>query len=373
MPAADQGPGPGHRHPAAAFQLDGVGTGFLEEPDPGADRLLVADLVGTERQVDHQQRGPDRAPGGPRQHQHLLDGHRHGVGMTEHRHRTGVADQHDVHPGGFGGRSARVVVGGDHDDRPAGPLVLEQVRDGDRAAGGGTGGGLRVAAHRSVRTTLSISRTAPTRAATNSRAAPLHPLDRVETALVDECEVVRGDVGPAQFVAGDGQQRRGVPLTRAVGRARGEQRPAQRDRAQPLVGPEPDIAARQRQPVRLAHRGYRHHLDIDVQVGHHRLDHPELLGVLLTEVGAVGADHVQQFGHHGGDTGEVPGPTFGTLQRFDQRPVQRDGGGETGGVDLRHRGQEHQLHPGRPGQLQVTRARRGGRRRGRRHRRTAPG
>ncbi len=44
-----------------AFELDGIGPAFLEEATGVGDGLLVADLVGHERQV-----GDTWAPGAPR-------------------------------------------------------------------------------------------------------------------------------------------------------------------------------------------------------------------------------------------------------------------------------------------------------------------
>ena len=44
---------------AAALELHRVDAGLLDEPDGRGDRLLVADLVGAERQVRDQQRVVD--------------------------------------------------------------------------------------------------------------------------------------------------------------------------------------------------------------------------------------------------------------------------------------------------------------------------
>ena len=62
-----------------------------------------------------------------------------------------------------------------------------------------------------------------------------------------------------------------------------------------------------RQPVGLAHG--RQHLDPhrEVEVAGHAADHDRLLGVLLAEVGDVGADDVEELGDDGGDAAEVLG------------------------------------------------------------------
>ncbi len=104
---------------AAALELDRVAARLLDEAVRGLDRLRVAGLVGPERQVADQQRRLQAAPHGAREHQQLLDGHRHGVGVAEHVVGRGVADQHDVDAGLLDHERARVVVGGDHHDRLA--------------------------------------------------------------------------------------------------------------------------------------------------------------------------------------------------------------------------------------------------------------
>src|SRR5204862_364506 len=69
------------------------------------------------------------------------------------------------------------------------------------------------------------------------------------------------------------------------------------------------VARAHRQTVGLTHR--RQHLDPDreVEVASHAADYDRLLGVLLAEVGDVGADRVEELGDDGGDAAEVPGPT----------------------------------------------------------------
>ena len=75
---------------------------------------LVGHLERSERHVGDDERALGAADDGARQHQHLVDRHRHGRIVPEHRHRRGIADQDDVDAGGVGQASARRVVGRDH-------------------------------------------------------------------------------------------------------------------------------------------------------------------------------------------------------------------------------------------------------------------
>ena len=68
------------------------------------------------------------APDGARHHQHLVHADRRGGVVTEDDHRGRVADQDDVDARLLGDLGGRVVVGGDHHDRLAGPLHLGEPR-----------------------------------------------------------------------------------------------------------------------------------------------------------------------------------------------------------------------------------------------------
>ena len=124
-----------------------------------------------------------------------------------------------------------------------------------------------------------------------------------------------------------GSRRRAPPGTRARSRRRpararpassaGRQRPARglalgRGSAREsavgalaLARVEVGVARAHRQAVGLAHG--RQHLDPhrEVEVADHAPDHRRLLGVLLAEVGDVGADRVEELGDDGGDAAEV--------------------------------------------------------------------
>ena len=96
------------------FQLDGVGAAFLQHAHRAGMCLLRRGLVGTERKVgDHQ-----RALGGPRDRthggNHLVHGHRNGVGVTQHVVSHGVTHQEHVNARGVEDPSGHCVVGRQH-------------------------------------------------------------------------------------------------------------------------------------------------------------------------------------------------------------------------------------------------------------------
>ena len=84
-----------------------------------AERLVLAGLVRPERHVRDHERVLDDARDRAREHQHLVERDRDRRLVPEHRHRRGVADQHDVDAGPVGEAGARGVVRRHHRD----PLV----------------------------------------------------------------------------------------------------------------------------------------------------------------------------------------------------------------------------------------------------------
>ena len=121
---------------AAALELDGLATGLLDHPHRCRDRLLVGDLVGAERKVADQQRRAQPATDGAREHEHVVERHGRRRVVAEHGGRGRVADEHEVDARRLGRARARVVIGGDHHDRVAEPLLLHQQRQGHRQASG---------------------------------------------------------------------------------------------------------------------------------------------------------------------------------------------------------------------------------------------
>ena len=116
---------------AAALDLHEVAVGFFDEALRGRDRLPIGCFVRTERQIPDEQRRSQPPPHRFGEHEHLIDGHRHGAVVAEHRHGARVADEHDVDARGLDDLRAGVVVGGDHDDRLTSILLRGQRTQGD--------------------------------------------------------------------------------------------------------------------------------------------------------------------------------------------------------------------------------------------------
>ena len=126
---------------AAALQLDRVAARLLDHPHRRGDRLLVRHLVGAERQIADQKRRAQTAAHRASQHQHVVELHRRGGVVAEHRRRRGVAHEHQVDARRLRRAGAGVVIGGDHHDRFAQALLLQQQRQCHRQPAG-VGGGL---------------------------------------------------------------------------------------------------------------------------------------------------------------------------------------------------------------------------------------
>ena len=131
-------------------------------------RLVVGHLERAERHVGDHEWTPCAARDRPREDEHLV--HRRGDGrlVAEHRHRRGVADEHEVGAGLVGEPAAGGVVRGDHDDRLPPRLHLDELGQWELSRRGGRRRGLLWAdAHPSSpsRTTLSMRRVDPMRTA----------------------------------------------------------------------------------------------------------------------------------------------------------------------------------------------------------------
>ena len=85
-----------------ALDLDRLRARLLDEADGVADRLLGPEVERAVGHVGHQQGALDAAADGPGVVEHLVHGHRQGVGVAEHDHGEGVAHQDDVDPGRVG-------------------------------------------------------------------------------------------------------------------------------------------------------------------------------------------------------------------------------------------------------------------------------
>src|SRR5919197_290081 len=90
-PGAHDRAGAGDRGRAAALELDRVAARLLDEAHRRGDRLLVADLIGPERQVADEERRLQAAARGLGEHEHLVDLDGHGRRVAEDGHRPAVA------------------------------------------------------------------------------------------------------------------------------------------------------------------------------------------------------------------------------------------------------------------------------------------
>jgi hypothetical protein len=85
-------------HPLAAFELDRVRPGFLQEPDRGGQGLARRDLVGAERQVRDDHRPPGAADHGGGERDQVVHRHRNGAVVAEDDHPGRVADEQHQYP-----------------------------------------------------------------------------------------------------------------------------------------------------------------------------------------------------------------------------------------------------------------------------------
>ncbi len=117
----------------------------------------------------------------------------------------------------------------------------------------------------------------------------------------------------------------------------------QRDGALAFAGAQVDVAARERQPVPVAHRAHRLDAHRDVEVGDEPADDGELLEILFAEQGDVRRDLVEQLGDDDGDAVEMSGP--GGAVQASGHPRHADAGGVTLRVHRRRVRGPEQLHP----------------------------
>ena len=361
MPACDDRPRALHAR-AAALELDGIAAGFLDEALGGGDRLLVRRLVGAEGQIADQQGRAQSAPHRGGQHQHLVDRHRDRRRVAEHRHRAGVADEHDVDAGLLGHLRRRVVVGRDHHDRLAEALLLGQARQrhrhravealGDRGVGGRRHG-----------FRLLLGGWRPVGGRHRGVGAARGPSHDGYRHVVDQAH--RADArghGHEDVALDRPSPAPSCPPPRWPGtRARCGHRPAGRSRP---PWPPPDrarraataawtarsarysaaacsrsaseqqhVAARQREAVGGAHGGADLDPHREVEVADEPAHDRCLLGVLLAEVGDVRSHHVEQLAHHRGHAVEMPVAAVRALQALGE-PAHRHRGGKPVGIDL---------------------------------------
>ena len=203
-----------------------------------------------------------------------------------------------------------MVVGGDHHDRLAQRAHLGELGERDAACAAGRRGrggeDMRCSfawltpasrgRHRSGSRTLSIRRTAPTRAATATSARPSTVSSGSKVSGSTSARY-SGSTSPSVGAARRRATRVGVALAGGDRVRGGAQRAARAPSARARSSASSrDVAARQREPVRLAHGRARPRSATGMSRSR---DHPpsdrDLLGVLLAEVGDVGRDDVEQL------------------------------------------------------------------------------
>ena len=126
---------------------------------------------------------------------------------------------------------------------------------------------------------------------------------RVPGVVVDEREVVDAD-GRLLIQCFLSNCKHFIRCRRSARR----QRAVQDERGPAVLLRQVRIAARHREPVRLAHGRDTDDLDADIEVAHHPPDQRELLRVFLAEDGDVGADEMQQLRNDGQDAVEMTRP-----------------------------------------------------------------
>ena len=166
--------------------------------------------------------------------------------------------------------------------------------------------------------TLSIRRVEPTRAATAS-------------------------VGPSRSATATYSG--SIPASARIARARvgvvRRERARDRERAPALLGREPAVARREREPVGVADGRDDADLELEVQVADELLDDRDLLGVLAAEVRDVGPDDREELQADGRDAAEVAGPCLALEP--DRSALGLDPGREPGRIELLGRRREEEV------------------------------
>ncbi len=122
---------------AAAFDLDGLRAGFLEEADGVVDCVVDSSVVRAVGHVGDEEGAACCAGDGASVVEHLVEGDGKGIVVSKDDHGERVADEDKVDAGLVGQAGGGIVVGGERDDRAAETLLFEEGLCGD-ARGGGT-------------------------------------------------------------------------------------------------------------------------------------------------------------------------------------------------------------------------------------------
>lgn len=119
----------------AAFELDGLALGFLEDAAGESHGFARSEVGGGEGHVDDDERTLDGAADEFGVIDDFVEGDGEGVFATLHDHGEAIADEDGVDTGVVQEPCEREVVGGEHADLP--PRALERHELGDGQLGGG--------------------------------------------------------------------------------------------------------------------------------------------------------------------------------------------------------------------------------------------
>ena len=232
--------------------------------------------------------------------------------MSEHGHRGGVADEHEVGARFVGEAASRRVVRGHHHDRLSPRLHLRELGDREPPGCGRGGCGLlRADAH-----CLSFEDDVVDEA---SRA------DANGAGENGGIEVGDLDVVDLEAVRRTEQRERGIAVAR-------RERARERESCVPLLGGQERIARRERESVGVSNGRQDAELDLESEVADHRPDHLCLLRVLLPEVGPSGTNDREQLEDDRRHAAEVAGTKASLEDRAELGDV--DPGLEAGRVHL---------------------------------------
>lgn len=128
----------------AAFDLDGFGSGFLDEADGVGDGGFGGGVIAAEGHVDDEEGVADCAADCAGVMEHLVHGDGEGGVVAEGDHGEGVADEDEVDACFVDESRGGVVVCGEGGDGLVRALAVEEGLRGDFLRGGFTRGGTRL-------------------------------------------------------------------------------------------------------------------------------------------------------------------------------------------------------------------------------------
>ena len=198
------------------------------------------------------------------------------------------------------------------------------------------------------RTTLSIKRTAPTRAAIARNA--VRSRASMRCAVWASARVAYSTTAPAVVAALRTMSSRTAPeRSPFVTASAAANSPGEAECGLAIL--DEHVAARQGETVGFAHRGHLDDRHRETEVGHEATQHRQLLGVLASEGDPVGTETGEQLGDRGGDSPEMTGavlPLHALGHRRHRHPGER-----RLGVHLLERGGEHDVDSAALGESDV--------------------